>query len=205
MMNPLIFAEQSRTSVRGVAVRDSGDAELISRAQRGEVNAIGHLYDRHRESIFRYLWIRLDDRQLAEDLTGDVFMRMLDGLPRYRLQGVPFRAWLYRIAHNLLVDYVRKMNHQATVPIDVIEEQGADDDLDRTVEQRRLNERLRLALMSLEPTQCEVVTLRFLAGLSLQETALTLGKTEAAIKALQHRGLSSLRRALEPLEEQVTS
>ena len=186
-------------------MRDSSDAELIARAQRGEETAIGRLYDRHREKIFRYLWIRLDDRQLAEDLTGDVFMRMLDALPRYRLQGVPFRAWLYRIAHNLLVDYVRKMNHQTTVPIDVVEEQGADDDLDRTVDLRQLNKRLQVALMSLEPTQCEVVTLRFLAGLSLHETALTLGKTEAAIKALQHRGLTSLRRALEPLEESVTS
>ena len=204
-MNPLIFAERSQTSRQDVVMRDSSDAELIARAQRGEETAIGRLYDRHRESIFRYLWIRLDDRQLAEDLTGDVFMRMLDALPRYRLQGVPFRAWLYRIAHNLLVDYVRKMNHQTTVPIDVVEEQGAVDDLDQTVDLKRLNERLQMALMSLEPTQCEVVTLRFLAGLSLHETALTLGKTEAAIKALQHRGLTSLRRALEPLEESVTS
>jgi RNA polymerase sigma-70 factor (ECF subfamily) len=204
-MNPLIFAERSQTSRQDVVMRDSSDAELIARAQRGEETAIGRLYDRHREKIFRYLWIRLDDRQLAEDLTGDVFMRMLDALPRYRLQGVPFRAWLYRIAHNLLVDYVRKMNHQTTVPIDVVEEQGAADDLDQTVDLRQLNERLQVALMSLEPTQCEVVTLRFLAGLSLHETALTLGKTEAAIKALQHRGLTSLRRALEPLEESVTS
>lgn len=186
-------------------MRESSDAQLITRAQRGEVNAIGGLYDRHRESIFRYLWIRLDDRQLAEDLTGDVFMRMLDALPRYRMQGLPFRAWLYRIAHNLLIDYVRKMNHQTTVPLDAVEEQGTDDGPEQTIEQILLTERLQVALMSLEPTQCEVVTLRFLAGLSLQETALTLGKTEAAIKALQHRGLSSLRRALEPLEEQVTS
>ena len=185
-------------------MRDSNDAQLITRAQRGEVNTIGELYDRHRESIFRYLWIRLDDRQLAEDLTGDVFMRMLDALPRYRMQGQPFRAWLYRIAHNLLIDYFRKMNHQTTVPIDAIEEQGTNDGPEQTIEQILLTERLQVALMSLEPTQCEVVTLRFLAGLSLQETALTLGKTEAAIKALQHRGLSGLRRALEPLEEPAT-
>jgi len=203
-MNPLIFAEQLRSPARGAAMRDSSDAELVAHAQRGEVNAIGRLYDRHRESIFRYLWIRLDDRQLAEDLTGDVFMRMLDALPRYRMKGLPFRAWLYRIAHNLLVDYFRKMNRQVTLPLDVIEEQGTEDDPDRVIEQILLSERLQVALMRLEATQCEVVILRFLAGLSLQETALTLGKTEAAIKALQHRGLSSLRRALEPLEEPVT-
>ena len=204
-MNPLILVEQSLTSLRGVTLRDSSDAELVTRAQRGEANAIGRLYDRHRESIFRYLWIRLDDRQLAEDLTGDVFMRMLDALPRYQQQGLPFRAWLYRIAHNLLIDYFRKLNHQVTVPLEVVEEQGADDDPDRAIEQILLSERLQTALMDLEPTQCDVVTLRFLSGLSLQETALTLGKTEAAIKALQHRGLSGLRQALEPLEEPVTS
>ncbi len=186
-------------------MRDSSDAELVTHAQRGEVNAIGRLYDRHRESIFRYLWIRLDDRQLAEDLTGDVFMRMLDALPRYRLQGLPFRAWLYRIAHNLLIDYFRKMNHQTTVPIEIAEELEADDDPRQTIEQTLLTERLQAALLRLEPTQCEVIILRFLAGLSLHETAQTLGKTEAAIKALQHRGLSGLRRALEPLEGSVTT
>lgn len=186
-------------------MRDSSDAELITHAQRGEVNAIGRLYDRHRESIFRYLWVRLNDRQLAEDLTGDVFMHMLNALPRYRLQGLPFRAWLYRIAHNLMIDHFRKMNHQASVPIEVAEELATDDDPGRTVEQIMLTERLQVALTRLEPTQCEVVILRFLAGLSLHETAQTLGKTEAAIKALQHRGLSGLRRALEPLEESVTT
>jgi RNA polymerase sigma-70 factor (ECF subfamily) len=183
----------------------SSDAELVTRAQRGEVNAIGRLYDRHQESIFRYLWLRLDDRQLAEDLTGDVFMRMLDALPRYRMQGLPFRAWLYRIAHNLLVDYFRKMDHRAAVPLDAVEDQRADDDPDQTIEQILLTERLQIALLHLEPTQSEVLVLRFLAGLSLQETAQTLGKTEAAIKALQYRGLHGLRRALEPLEGPITS
>ena len=199
-MNPLIFAERSRTSVRDEARRASSDAELVIRAQGGEASAIGRLYDRHRESIFRYLWIRLDDRQLAEDLTGDVFLRMIDALPRYQLQGLPFRAWLYRIAHNLLVDYCRKMTHHTTVPLEAVEEHRAEDDPDRAVEQILLSERLRAALMGLEPAQCDVITLRFLMGLSLHETAQALGKTEAAIKALQHRGLGILRRALEPLK-----
>ncbi len=185
---------------------DSSDIDLVARAQRGEINAIDRLYDRHRESVFRYLWLRLDDRQLAEDLTGDVLMRMLDALPRYRMQGLPFRAWLYRIAHNLAIDYFRKMNHQGTVSIDAAEEQPADDDDPSIViEQALLTERLQAALTQLEATQREVVTLRFLLGLSLRETALAVGKSEAAIKALQHRGLSALRRALQPAEETLSS
>ncbi len=186
-------------------MRDSSDFELVSRAQRGEVNAIGWLYDRHRESIFRYLWIRSDDRQLAEDLTGDVFMRMLDALPRYQQKGLPFRAWLYRIAHNLLIDHFRKLNRQTTVSLEAAEKLGTDDEPGQTVEQLQVTEHLQAALMNLESSQSEVITLRFLAGLSLQETALTLGKTEAAIKALQYRGLHGLRRALESLEGPVTS
>jgi RNA polymerase sigma-70 factor (ECF subfamily) len=97
------------------------------------------------------------------------------------------------------------MNHQTTVPIEIAEELEADDDPRQTIEQTLLTERLQAALLRLEPTQCEVIILRFLAGLSLHETAQTLGKTEAAIKALQHRGLSGLRRALEPLEGSVTT
>ncbi len=183
---------------------NDSDAELVVRAQRGEVNAMGRLYDRHRESIFRYLWLRLDDRPLAEDLTGDVFMRMLDALPHYRAYGVPFRAWLYRIAHNLAIDYFRKMNHQRTVPIEVVDEQRAGDDPSAAIEQALLTEQVQVVLTQLEATQREVVTLRFLLGLSLQETAQALDKSEAAIKALQHRGLSALRRALQPGEESLT-
>jgi RNA polymerase sigma-70 factor (ECF subfamily) len=118
-------------------------------------------------------------------LTGDVFMRMLAALPRYRVQGLPFRAWLYRIAHNLLVDYFRKMNHQATVPLDAVEEQGAEDDPDRTIEQILLSERLQAALLRLEPTQCEVVVLLF--GRPLCKRPRWLWKTEAAIKAATSR------------------
>ncbi len=183
---------------------DSSDVDLVRRAQRGEVNAIGRLYDRHRESIFRYLWLRVDDRQLAEDLTGDVFMRVLDALPRYSAYGLPFRAWLYRIAHNLAIDYFRKMNHQITMPIEVMDERPAEDEPGDTVEQTLLTEQLQAALTQLEPTQREVVTLRFLMGLSLRETALALDKSEAAIKSLQHRGLSALRGTLQLVEEPLT-
>lgn len=183
---------------------DSSEANLVARAQGGEVNAIGALYDQHRESIFRYLWLRLGDQQLAEDLTGDVFMRMLDALPRYQASGSPFRAWLYRIAHNLVVDHFRRANHHLTIPIDEIEDHGADDDPSFTIEQTLLTERLNDALAQLDQNQREAVTLRFLLGLSLQETARALGKSEAAIKSLQHRGLGALRRALNPVEKQIT-
>ena len=184
---------------------DTREVDWVARAQHGEVDAIGALYDQHHDSIFRYLWLRVADRALAEDLTGDVFLRMLDALPRYQAQGIPFRAWLYRIAHNLMVDYFRKVNQRTPLALNAADDQHAGDDPEATIEQTLRIERVQAALAKLEESQCEVVTLRFLLGLSLQETALVVGKSEAAIKSLQHRGLDALRRALKPLEEPMTA
>jgi RNA polymerase sigma-70 factor (ECF subfamily) len=174
--------------------------DIILRAQRGDVDAIGTLYDQHQDAIFRYLWARLGERQTAEDLTGDVFMRMLSALPNYR-PTAPFRAWLYRIARNLLVDHFRK-HAQAPVPLHHAEVRVAPEADPVTIAEQTLTiERLHRALLKLDEVQREVVTLRFLSGLSLQETAAALEKTEPAIKALQHRGLAALRQAL--AEEKV--
>jgi RNA polymerase sigma-70 factor (ECF subfamily) len=166
------------------------------------VDAIEALYDRHRPSIFRYVWARVGDRHTAEDLTGDVFVRMVTALPNYRTTGQPFRAWLYRIAHNLLVDHYRRENKRAAVSLDTIEERDAGGDDPVAVTERKLDaERVQHALSSLDPPHREVVLLRFVCGLSLQEVAQILGKTEGAIKSLQHRSLTALRQAL--TQEQV--
>jgi len=171
-------------------------AGLIALAQHGDADALGALYDQHHEALFRYTWLKVGDRQLAEDLTGDVFARMLAALPRYRPMQATFRAWLYRIAHNLIVDHYRREGNHVSVPLQQAESQSGEAmTLHNTLEQKLAVEQLRAALESLEPTQREVVALRFLSGLSLQETAVVMGKTEAAIKALQHRGLSTLRLA----------
>ena len=99
-------------------ISDAHSQELVSRAQRGDADAAGQLYDRHSDAIFRYLWARLGDRLLAEDLTGEVFLRMLGALANYRALAVPFRAWLYRIARNLLVDQARKAGLRAALPLE---------------------------------------------------------------------------------------
>jgi RNA polymerase sigma-70 factor (ECF subfamily) len=141
--------------------------------------------------------MRVGEKQTAEDLTGEVFMRMLDALPRFRPGDVPFRAWLYRIARNLLVDHYRKVKSHPVEPL--LDSQAgieAGEDPGSVVELKLSAERLQQALGRLDDGQREVVSLRFLAGLSLEETARALEKTEAAVKALQHRGLAALRRAL---------
>lgn len=182
---------------------DPGDSKLVALAQGGNVDAIEALYDRHRASIFRYVWSRVGNRHSAEDLTGDVFLRMLAALPAYRTTEMPFRAWLYRIAHNLLVDHFRRENKRVFVPLNTVDEWDAGgNDPSSTVEHKLDSERVRQALTRIDPSHREVVVLRFLCELSLEEVALILGKTEAAVKSLQHRGLAALRQAL--VQEQVT-
>jgi RNA polymerase sigma-70 factor (ECF subfamily) len=176
---------------------EASSLELIARAQRGDKEALGMLYDQHQSALFRYLYFRSGDRQLAEDLTGDVFIRMLAALPRYRSGQVPFRAWLYRIAHNRLVDYYRRESGRSTVALSQAEAQpDVRNDPCSCLEQKLTTERLSQALLRLDDVQREVVTMRFLSGLSLREVALALEKSEDAVKALQGRGLATLRQAL---------
>lgn len=183
---------------------DFSEQDLVLRAQGGDVDAIGELYDLHHKGIFRYVWLRVGDRHVAEDLMGDVFIRMLGGLPDYRTKGVPFRAWLYRIAHNLLVDYYRKEGSRVSLPLDQAEAQSANGNDPGPIVERMLTlARLHRALLELDELQQEVVALRFLGGLSLREVALALDKTVAAVKAHQHRGLAALRVALVQEEEKV--
>jgi RNA polymerase sigma-70 factor (ECF subfamily) len=176
---------------------DWTETEIVARAQRGEPEAAGLLYDAHQAAIFRYLWFRLGERETAEDLTGEVFIRMLEALPRYRPTATPFRAWLYRIARNLAIDYGRRAGQTTTIALEeVLAEHDPAHDPAQQVDQRLSLEALRTALAKLEAEQREVVTLRFLAGLSLRETAAVVDKTEAAVKALQHRGLAALNQTL---------
>ncbi len=180
---------------------ETAGPDLVGLAQRGDVDAIGALYDQHYEVVFRYLGARVADRQTAEDLTGEVFKRMLTGLPQYRPMGLPFRAWLFRIAHNLLIDHYRKESGHMSVTLQDTERQAqGGDDPASIVEQNLTLEHAYRTLAELDPPQRDVLTLRFLSGLSLKEVALALGKTEDAVKALQRRGLAALRLTLTPEE-----
>src|SRR3990170_2078041 len=126
-------------------------------------------------------------------MTGEVFTRMLAALPRYQPTATPFRAWLYRIAHNLVVDHYRKEGGRTFLSLDQAEAQSDEaGDLNLIVEWNLTIEQVHHALARLDEAQREVVSLRFLSGLSLQEVAAALEKSEGAIKALQHRGLAAL-------------
>jgi RNA polymerase sigma-70 factor (ECF subfamily) len=173
------------------------DAKLVEQAQIGNINAIGQLYDQYQPHIYRFVWSRVRHSQTAEDLTGEIFTRMVTHLPTYQITEMPFRAWLYRIARNLIVDYFRGQNGRSTLPLDeameVTEEMTSPDSL---VEQKLTVEYVEQALDKIDPEQRDVIALRFLIGLPLKEVALSLNKSLPAVKSLQHRGLAALRVAL---------
>lgn len=168
---------------------------LIARAQAGDEAAFGALFERYWRRVFRYLYYRIGDHHSAEDLTAEVFLRVMRALPAYRRQGASFQAWVFQIAHNLAVDHFRKVNTHHHFPLD--EELAAkDDDLDLTADRRLTSERLRAALGQLTDDQREVIALRFVAERPIAEVAAVLSKSESAVKALQRRGLEALRHIL---------
>ena len=171
-------------------------AELVARAQQGDHQAFATLYEAYRPLVYRFLRRRLDGSdESVEDLTEDVFVKLFEKLDRYVERGLPFTAWLYRIAHNQLVDFVRTLPRHAAQPLDVVEDvpehQAAAEYhgvLDREV--------LEPALARLTADQRQAVELRFLKGMSVAETAATMGRSEEAVKKLQARALANLRRSL---------
>ena len=186
---------ESLALVRKIAFMPNlSSPEIVELAQRGNEEAIGTLYDTHCQAVFRYFKARLGDPQTAEDLTGEVFRRMLTALPQYHATDLPFQAWLFRIAHNLLVDYYRRESSHTTIPLEEAENTNAEEvDPALVVEEKLSMESAYQALSDLETSQRDVLALRFLSGLSLKETAFAMGRTEDAIKALQRRGLVALR------------
>jgi RNA polymerase sigma-70 factor (ECF subfamily) len=170
------------------------DDNLIHRAQNGSVIAIRELYLSHHLQIFRFVWSRVYDPDLAEDLTGEVFVRMLANLSNYEDRSLPFRAWLYSIARNLVIDHFRKNSSRMTVSLnDITDEPMESESLEEQAEKTLNLKQVRQMLEQINPDEREVVQLRFLAGLSLKETAIATNQTIAAVKAQQHKGLLSLK------------
>lgn len=173
------------------------EKRLLLAAQRGDEDAFTLLYRAHVQKIFRYVYYRVNDKHLAEDLTADVFMKALEGLPSYTDQGKPFLSWLYRIAHARVVDQYRRAGRRPAES-DVTEAQvSVNPSMDQSIMRRQLAATLRDAIADLTADQQQVIILRFVEGQRLEEVAQVMGKNANAIKALQHRALRSLGNRLE--------
>jgi RNA polymerase sigma-70 factor (ECF subfamily) len=175
------------------------EARLIQLAQQGDAEACATLYDRHYDAVYRYCYYRVGDVSLAQDLTGEVFVRMVDKLDTFKVCGRPLLAWLYTIARNLVNDVHRYRGKATHLPLSEATLLSGDDgsDLTRWVERRLEADCLAAALKHLTEEQRQVILLKFMEGLNNAQVASLLSKTEGAIKSLQHRALGSLRRAIE--------
>ena len=169
------------------------------RAQSERPLAVEELYMEHHEHIFRFIWSRVHDAEQAEDLTGEVFIRMVSSLSTYKDISLPFRAWLYRIARNLIIDHHRKES-SVTVLADLVDPSTTQPSVEERAENTLTLGQVQRALQKIDPEQREVVELRFLGELSLEEVSLVMNKSIPAVKALQHRGLASLRAHLKEFE-----
>jgi RNA polymerase sigma-70 factor (ECF subfamily) len=174
--------------------RNGGVRVLVARAQRGDRAALEDLYLLHFDRVYSYLHMSVGNRHDAEDLTTQTFMKMLEAIRRFEWRSVPFSAWLLRIAHNLAMDHFRA--HRRWRPEEEVPE-SADGEECSAEEQAlaSLGETRVLTLIErLAPEQQQVLMLKFVYRFSNGEVASILGKTEGAVKSLQHRALASLER-----------
>lgn len=185
------------------------DQEIISddlaleQAIQGNSEAFGVLYDRYVGRIYNYIYYRTGDVYDAEDLTERVFIRALKHIPKYRNRGLPFSAWLYRIAHNLVANWHRDNSRRKEIPLDEGLSHPHRGDLpEQELMQTQERERLLRIIRGLPPERQQLILLKFVDDLSNAEIGQIMGRTEGAIKSLYHRTLLSLRDDLDALRDE---
>jgi RNA polymerase sigma-70 factor (ECF subfamily) len=180
-----------------------GDAALslalVQRAQAGDAEAFGELYDRYVDLVYRYVYYRVGSPALAEDLTSETFLRALRRITSFTWQGRDVGAWFVTIARNLVADHYKSGRYRLELTTDDVGDSGAAlvaEGPEGEVLSSMQNAVLLEAVRKLNPEQQECISLRFLQGMSVAETALAMGKNDGAIKALQYRAIRSLGRLL---------
>ncbi len=177
--------------------RVDADARFVMQAKKGDKEAFGKLHDLYAEAIYRFLYARLNNRMDAEDLTGEVFLRAWRSLPNYRPKGHLFSAYLFRIARNLLTDHYRQAKR-----VNVVEEhderllQTSEDMPADIIIAKQEYQTLKKTLGKIREDYRNVLILRFISGLSPDETAEAMGRSPGAVRVLQHRALSALRKQM---------
>ena len=184
----------SPADLRGGA--NGTDAALVLAAKAGDASAFGELYEQYRDPIYRFCLARTGTAHDAEDLVSDVFVKALQSLDRYQDRGLPFVAFLYRIARNAAIDRARTLKQPFSFDgllVEPASKQNVEAEASLAVEKTIL----LAALARLKPEHRDVITMRFIEGYAALEVAQFLGKTEGAIRTLQHRALERLRKEFE--------
>jgi len=186
------------------AGQEVDEARLIKEAKDGSTEAFGRLYEIYAPQVFRFLFARLDDRFDAEDLTEETFIKIWEALPNYRQRGAPFGGFIFRVARNLLIDHYRSNRHNGKHQR--LDDEGVSkpaDDPAHSVPSKMEHNEVRSLMARLSEDYRMVLSMRFLAGLSPDETAQAMGRSQGAIRVLQHRALLALRKIMNGREDKL--
>jgi len=184
--------------VKGLNPSQGTDVDIVKLAVSGDAQAFSDLYEQNVTRIYNYIYYRIGSEADAEDLTARVFHRAFGHIEKYQEKGVPFMAWLYRIAHNLTANWYRDTRRRKEVSLEDHSDLPHHSELpEREMEKTQEKELLMNAIRRLPPERQQLILLKFLEDMSNGEIAMIMGKTEGAIKSLYHRSLIALR-------EQVT-
>jgi RNA polymerase sigma-70 factor, ECF subfamily len=174
-------------------VEPADEARLVEQAKSDPV-AFGELYERYVKRIYNYIYYRTGNEHDAEDLTARVFFRALENIDRYTVRGLPFSAWLYRIAHNLVANWHRDRSRQKVSPLDEVVVRGLWAEAPEALaEGREERDQLLTAIRGLPDERQQLLLLKFVERMSNAEIGLVMGRSEGAVKSLYHRTLLSLR------------
>lgn len=181
------------------AVAPDLERATVDRARTGDQQALADLYDWYMPRVYRYVVARVGNPAEAEDLTEEVFLKMLGAISGFHWREVPFSSWIFRIAHNCIATHYRKSAQRGGATSELSEDMlDGQPDLATAVEERITMDEVRRASQMLPEAQREVIALRFAVGLSIADTAKALGKREGNIKALQHKAVAKLQKMLIP-------
>jgi RNA polymerase sigma-70 factor (ECF subfamily) len=178
------------------------DDQSLARRARTEREAFGILYERHVTAIYRYVYYRVGSQEDTEDLTARVFARALKHIRNYNDRGVPFTAWLYRIAHNVVANHHRDKSRHPAVPLDEVEIfAGHDEDHDQRIDGERERDKLLRAIRILPEERQHLIVLKFVEQMQNAEIGQIMNRSEGAIKSLYHRTLLQLREIMDGMNE----
>ena len=163
-----------------------------TKAVKTNRDKLASLYEGYYDKVAHYIYSRIGDKTQAEDLASEVFLKALESIKTYHERGIPMQAWLFKIAHNVVVDHLRKVTKYKTIPIETVEIQG-EGDPQKTAETNIEMERVAMAMQQLTDEQKEVIRLRFFGGLSSREVSGLLNKSDGAVREMQRAALEKLR------------
>ncbi|UCG83205.1 MAG: sigma-70 family RNA polymerase sigma factor [Dehalococcoidia bacterium] len=174
--------------------------KLVDRAIDGDAEAFGRLYDMHVDRVYRHIYYRVGDVADAEDLTQQVFIKAWQAIGRYKKTASPFLSWLIRISHNLVIDFYRSNKTKTCLDFDIVASEP-ESGPEHLAEAKFDQQQVRHAILELPGEQQQVVLMRFIEGFSYPEIAASIGKSEGAVRVIQHRALARLRKTLEKVKQ----